>query len=158
MKISLLTHAEEVLMQIMWKLNSAPLKEILAAYPDPKPHQNTVSTFLKILTEKEFLSVVKEGRIFRYHVAVPREAYRMFLLSSLLINYFENSGEELIKTLQENKLVEKTVSATHTSPDPSEKSQNLGRSAVSDFINEITGKKKSGKKEKEKKKKKKKNK
>lgn len=149
MKISQLTHSEEVLMQIMWKLKSAPLKEILVAYPEPKPHQNTVSTFVKILTEKKFLSVVKEGRIFRYEVAVPRNSYRLFLLQNLLAGYFENSGDELINTLTENGLWD----SEENSSLPREKEVKEEK-AVSDFINEITGKKKQDKKEKKKKKKK----
>lgn len=149
MKLSLLTHGEETLMQIMWKLKSAPLKEVLPAYPEPKPHQNTVSTFLKILTEKEFLSVVKEGRNFRYEVAVPRESYRLFLLKNLLSGYFEDSGETLIRVLRENQL-----SNTEDLPVPKKQTLKEEDSMVSDFINEITSRKKQGKKDKKKKKKK----
>ena len=65
MKINQLTHAEELLMNILWKLNSAYMKDVMEEYPDPKPHQNTVSTFIKILVEKEFLTIEKEGRIFK---------------------------------------------------------------------------------------------
>ena len=54
MKINYLTTAEENLMNIMWRLDSAYMKEVLEQYVEPKPHQNTISTFMKILVEKDF--------------------------------------------------------------------------------------------------------
>ena len=53
-KLKPLTKAEEQVMQIIWKLNKAFLREIVDAMPIPKPHQNTVATLLKILIEKKY--------------------------------------------------------------------------------------------------------
>ena len=92
MKINHLTSAEENLMKLFWKLDSFYLKDIMEQHPEPKPHQNTVSTYLKILVEKGYLSTAKEGRIFRYTVAVPVEEYKKFLLKALTNNFFNNSG------------------------------------------------------------------
>ena len=47
-----LTSGEEQVMKIIWKLGPTYLKEIMLAFPEPKPHQNTVSTFLKNLVTK----------------------------------------------------------------------------------------------------------
>ena len=47
-----LTKAEEQIMQTLWKLKTAYLKDILEALPEPKPHNNTVATLLKILINK----------------------------------------------------------------------------------------------------------
>ena len=47
-----LTRAEEQIMQVIWKLENAFLREIINELPNPKPHQNTVSTILKILARK----------------------------------------------------------------------------------------------------------
>ncbi|HNC38771.1 MAG TPA: BlaI/MecI/CopY family transcriptional regulator, partial [Chitinophagaceae bacterium] len=52
-----LTKAEEQIMQVLWKKEKAFLREIVEAIPNPKPHQNTVATILKILVEKEFVAV-----------------------------------------------------------------------------------------------------
>ena len=49
-----LTKAEVQIMQVIWKLENAFLREIINELPNPKPHQNTVSTILKILVEKDF--------------------------------------------------------------------------------------------------------
>ena len=156
MKINTLTHAEEVLMQIMWKLESAYLKEILAEYPEPKPHQNTVSTFVKILVDKEFLSVVREGRIFKYVVSVPREAYRNFLLKNFLENYFENSAATLVKSLMDENLLNTSELEKLEINLPAEPAViSNDETKMSDFIDELTSDKKAKKKGKKKKKNKK---
>ncbi len=61
MKINHLTAAEENFMKLFWKMESFYLKDVMEQHPEPKPHQNTVSTYLKILVEKGYLSTVKEG-------------------------------------------------------------------------------------------------
>ena len=65
-----LTKAEEQVMQVLWKLEKAFLREIVEAMPNPKPHQNTVATLLKILVEKEFVSVTVLGRHHEYSIAL----------------------------------------------------------------------------------------
>jgi predicted transcriptional regulator len=44
-----LTKAEEQVMQILWNLNKAFVKEIVAEFPEPKLAYNTVSTIVRIL-------------------------------------------------------------------------------------------------------------
>lgn len=158
MKINHLTPSEELLMNILWKLDSAYMKEVIENYPAPKPHQNTISTFIKILVEKDFLTTEKEGRIFKYTVAVPFEDYRKFQLKNFLKNYFDDSASELLKTLMEENWLQTSdiekIFEIESIPNPlvsTEKKDN----EISDYIVEITAEKKSGKKEKKKKKKKK---
>jgi BlaI family penicillinase repressor len=144
MKINHLTAAEEIVMKVLWNLDSAYMKDIIAEYPEPKPHANTVSTFLKILVEKSFLTTEKEGRIFRYRVAVPLEDYRKFLLDCLIENYYNNSPEELIHSIstpadKDSELLTKT---NGKSPNDS---------LLSQFLEDITTSKKKKKKKKNKK-------
>lgn len=105
MKINHLTSAEENLMKLFWKLQSFYLKEVMDQHPEPKPHQNTVSTYLKILVEKGYLSTEKEGRIFKYSVIVPFEDYKKFLLKELSHNFFNDSGKEILEFLFNENLV-----------------------------------------------------
>ncbi|MGA9213206.1 BlaI/MecI/CopY family transcriptional regulator [Kaistella sp.] len=158
MKISHLTTGEEIIMNILWRLDSAYMREIIEQYPEPKPHPNTISTFLKILVEKEFLTTRKEGRIFQYNVAIPFKDYRKYLLNIFLEEYFNNSSSELIKLLHEENLLKdadfEIKAATILNPEKEKDSE------LSEFLNDITApKKKKKKKEKDgKKKNKKKNK
>lgn len=74
-------------------------------HPEPKPHQNTVSTYLKILVEKGYLSTEKEGRIFKYSVLVPFDDYKKFLLKELSHNFFNGSGKEILEFLFNENLI-----------------------------------------------------
>lgn len=105
MKINHLTSAEENLMKLFWKLQSFYLKDVMEQHPEPKPHQNTVSTYLKILVEKGYLSTEKEGRIFKYSVIVPFEDYKKFLLKELSHNFFNDSGKEILEFLFNENLI-----------------------------------------------------
>lgn len=107
MKINHLTPAEENLMRLLWKLHSFYLKDVMEQHPEPKPHQNTVSTYLKILIEKGYLSTQKEGRIFRYTATVPFEDYRTFLLKELIRHFFNDSGDELLGLLTTEQMISK---------------------------------------------------
>ena len=160
MKISHLTPGEELLMNVLWRLDSAYMREIIEQYPDPKPHPNTISTFLKILVENEFLTTQKEGRIFKYTVAIPFEDYRKYSLHIFLEEYFNNSSAELVKVLVDENLLKEedlprflemnsTVIPIH---------EKEGDSDLTDFINDITSPKKKKKKKEKGEKKKKKNK
>lgn len=105
MKIRALTSAEEQLMMVIWNIDSGYMRDIIAAYPEPKPHPNTVSTFLKILVEKEFLNTTREGRIFHYSAAIPHVDYRQFLLEDLLLRHFENNAQILMGSLKKDGLI-----------------------------------------------------
>ncbi|MGI9653406.1 BlaI/MecI/CopY family transcriptional regulator [Chryseobacterium sp. RLHN22] len=105
MKINHLTAAEENLMKLFWKLESFYLKDVMEQHPEPKPHQNTVSTYLKILVEKGYLSTEKEGRIFKYSILVPFEDYKKFLLKELSHNFFNGSGKEILEFLFNENLI-----------------------------------------------------
>src|SRR6218665_3234706 len=56
-----LTKAEEQVMQVLWKLEKAFLRDIVDGMAEPKPHQNTVATLLKILMEKQLVKGYFEG-------------------------------------------------------------------------------------------------
>ena len=51
-----LTKAEEQIMQVLWRLKEAFIKDIINEMTEPKPAYNTVGTFLKILERKHFVS------------------------------------------------------------------------------------------------------
>lgn len=152
MKINHLTSAEENLMRLLWKLGTFYLKDIMEQHPEPKPHQNTVSTYLKILAEKGYLSTEKEGRIFRYQAIVPVEEYKKFLLTQLSDNFFNSSGKETVSfMIQEQLISAEDLKDFNIDIDPVQKKE-----PEFEYVNEILNPKKDKKKSKDKKKKKKK--
>ena len=51
-----LTRAEEQVMQVFWKIKKGFVKDILEHFEDPKPAYNTVSTIVRILQDKGFVT------------------------------------------------------------------------------------------------------
>ncbi len=94
-----LTPIEQQLMRLLWKLDTFYFKDVMKEHPDPKPHANTVSTYLKILLEKKYLTAKKDGRIFKYQVNIPMQSYRNQLLQDLLNDFYGNDMAELVKEL-----------------------------------------------------------
>lgn len=101
MKIPQLTKAEEQVMQYLWDLEHAFLKDILEKFPEPKPHTNTISTILKVLKEKEFVDYKVFGRQHEYFAKVKREQYSSRSMKSLVKNYFEGSYRNAVSFLVE---------------------------------------------------------
>ena len=105
MTIKILTKAEEQIMQVIWKLEKAFLKEIIDALPEPKPHSNTVATIIKILTEKDFVGVKVFGRMHQYYPLISKEAYSKNTMKSLVKGYFEGSFTNAVSFMvKENNL------------------------------------------------------
>ena len=98
-----LTKAEEQVMMVLWQLGSGLLMEIVEAMPEPQPHKNTVATILKILVEKEFVSIESLGRIHRYHPAVKKEEYSKSTLTKVAKRYFEGSFSNVVSFLVDEK-------------------------------------------------------
>ena len=55
-----LTKAEEEIMQVLWELQIANVKEVITMLAEPKPAYNTVSTIIRILESKKFELITEE--------------------------------------------------------------------------------------------------
>jgi len=100
-----LTKAEEQVMQVLWKLGQAFLRDIVDAMPAPRPHQNTVATLLKILVEKEFVGVNVIGRQHQYYPLLSKEDYSKRSMRQLVKGYFEGSFSNVVTFLvRENNI------------------------------------------------------
>jgi len=97
-----LTRAEEQVMQTLWRLQRAGLREVTAAMPQ-KPHTSTVSTLLKILTDKGFVCVEAIGRMHFYSPAISREAYSGQRITGIAQSYFDGSFEKVISYMVKNR-------------------------------------------------------
>jgi len=86
-----LTKAEEQIMQILWDLDEGLVKDIRDRFPEPRPSRNTVSTVVRILEKKNFVSHKAYGNVFVYFPLVTKEEYSKNQLFGLMENYFGNS-------------------------------------------------------------------
>ncbi len=104
-KMKTLTKAEEQIMQVLWKLGKAFLRQIVDAMPNPKPHQNTVATLLKILVEKEFVGVTVLGRHHEYFPLISKEEYSKKTMKQIVKGYFEGSFSNIVSFMvKENNI------------------------------------------------------
>lgn len=100
-----LTKAEEQIMQVLWGLQEASVKEVVEKMPNPKPAYNTVSTIIRILETKEFVSHRPVGRGFVYYPIVKKEAYSNQSLHKLMNGYFGGSFQSMVSFfVKENKM------------------------------------------------------
>lgn len=90
-----LTTAEEQVMHILWRLNEAMVKNVIAKMPEPRPAYNTVSTVLRVLEKKGFISHKAYGKTHVYFPIITKNEYTRFHLSHLMQNYFNNSFPKL---------------------------------------------------------------
>jgi BlaI family penicillinase repressor len=95
MDIKDLTKVESQLMQVLWKLKKAFVKEIINELPEPKPAYSTVSTIIKILENKGVISYEAFGKTHRYYPLIEKEEYMRHEADKLLGNYFSNSVQDM---------------------------------------------------------------
>ncbi len=86
-----LTTAEEEVMQIMWDLGHGFVKDVIDRMPDPKPPYNTVSTVIRVLEKKGFISHKQYGNTYEYFPLIARNEYAKVHLRGFLSGYFNNS-------------------------------------------------------------------
>lgn len=91
-----LTRAEDQVMQILWKLEKAFVKDIIEHMPEPKPAYNTVSTIVRILETKGFVDHKAYGKTHEYYPLVSRERYTKFYLNNMIKGYFNGSFQNLV--------------------------------------------------------------
>jgi len=91
-----LTRAEEQIMLILWDLKHAFVKEIQERMPEPKPAYTTISTIIRILQAKGYVSHEEFGKNHRYYPLVNKETYTHRFMKNFIGNYFENSFAQMV--------------------------------------------------------------
>lgn len=110
LEIRELTKAEEEIMQKLWSLKKAFVKDILEELPEPKPAYNTVSTIVRILETKGFVGHESFGNSHRYYPLIDKDRYKSFAAKKLISSYFDNSAQNMLSFfLEKEKLDIKEV-------------------------------------------------
>ena len=91
-----LTNKEEEIMQILWKLEKAFVKDILAEITEDQPHYNTLSTIVRNLEEKGYVAHTAYGNTHQYFPIVTLEAYRKKFMNTAIDNYFDSSYKNMV--------------------------------------------------------------
>ena len=105
-----LSNAEEQLMQILWKLEKAFMKDLIDAYPEPKPATTTIATLLKRMQDKGFVDYVQYGRSREYFPLVKKNSYFSKQVNGMIKNFFNDSAAQVASFFtQETDLSQKEL-------------------------------------------------
>jgi predicted transcriptional regulator len=98
-----LTKAEEEVMQQLWKLEKAFVKEIIKEMPEPRPAYNTVSTIIRILQQKGFVDHEAVGKSHRYFPLIEKEEYSRRFMKGFVSRFFSGSYSEMVSFFAKEK-------------------------------------------------------
>lgn len=89
-----LTKTEEQLMQFLWDLEKAFMKDLLDLFPEPKPASTTVATLLKRMTDKGFVGYKEYGKSREYFPLVKKSDYSSKQVNGMIKSFFNNSAAQ----------------------------------------------------------------
>ncbi|MBR6278353.1 MAG: BlaI/MecI/CopY family transcriptional regulator [Bacteroidales bacterium] len=94
-----LTKKEDELLNLFWDKGAMFVKDILELLPEPKPHFNTVSTMVRALEAKGYVSHKAFGNTYQYFAVVERSDFGRKTLKNVIKEYFGNSYKNAVSAL-----------------------------------------------------------
>ena len=94
-----LTPKEEQIMNLFWEHGAMFVKELIELYEEPKPHFNTVSTYVRMLEEQGYVGHRTFGTSHQYHPLISRAEYHKRTVRNVITKYFNNSYMGLVSSL-----------------------------------------------------------
>ncbi|MGY0391956.1 BlaI/MecI/CopY family transcriptional regulator [Bizionia sp. KMM 8389] len=91
-----LTNKEEEIMHILWTLKKAFVKDVLAEIKTDKPHYNTLSTIIRNLEDKGYVSYKAYGKTHEYFPIISKEQYKKKFMNTAIDNYFNSSYKSVV--------------------------------------------------------------
>lgn len=105
-----LTAKEEEVMEHIWQLGHCAPKDVLALYPEPKPHINTIATVFQLLEKKGYLGHRVSGRGYIYEPLLEKDAYGSSKLDAFVDRHFGHSYMNVVSALvREEKVTEEEL-------------------------------------------------
>lgn len=100
-----MTQKEEELMHIFWEKGPLFVREIQELYPEPKPHFNTISTFVRLLENKGYLAHKQIGNSYQYYPLISEEQFSKKSLGNVIRHCFKNSYMTAVSALVEDEKI-----------------------------------------------------
>ena len=101
-----LTEREAEVMEQLWERGELTVRQLLEAYPDPKPHVNTVSTTVRILEDKGYVSHdAGSAKPFKYYAVAEASDFAGRSLAQVIKSYFNNSYTSAVSSLVEEEKI-----------------------------------------------------
>lgn len=107
MDMKILTQPELNIMNVLWSSEGLFLSDIVKQLPEPRSAYATISTVVRTLVDKGYITYNVYGRCNQYTAAVSKNEYRLYYASLIKKNLFEDSEYKMIsfilKYRDENK-------------------------------------------------------
>jgi predicted transcriptional regulator len=95
-----LTATELEMMSVLWRIGPATVLQVVEALrPQRELAYTSVSTMVRILEQKGYVTSTKEGRGHLYQAALAKEAYQRSSLQRLVSNVFDDTPALLVRQL-----------------------------------------------------------
>lgn len=82
-------------MEYIWKLQKAYMKDLIDAFPTPKPATTTIATLLKRMSEKGYVGYELHGNSREYYPLVKKDDYFKKHFKKLAKTSFNDSAFQL---------------------------------------------------------------
>lgn len=102
-KKQILTEKESIIMNMLWDNGPMFVRKMLEHYPEPRPHFNTVSTLVRILEGKGYVSHEVVGNSHRFFATADKTAFQERGIADVIKNYFNNSYKMAVSALVEDE-------------------------------------------------------
>ena len=89
-----LSNTEEQLMEHLWQLKKAFMKDLLNVYDAPKPAATTIATLLKRMIDKKFVAYKEFGNSREYYPLIKKSDYFSDHINLLIKNFFNDSASQ----------------------------------------------------------------
>ncbi len=98
-----LTSKEEEILAYFWSNGPLFVKELLELMEEPKPHYNTLSTIVRTLEEKGYISYKAYGNTHQYYASISQEEYKQKTLKQVVDKYYDQSYKRVVSSLIEEE-------------------------------------------------------
>ncbi|MDE7378122.1 MAG: BlaI/MecI/CopY family transcriptional regulator [Paraprevotella sp.] len=91
-----LSSKEKEIMRLLWSHGPMFIRDILDFYEGPKPHYNTISTFVKQLIEKGYIDYKSYGNSYQYRAKISEDDYTENTIGELVSELYANSYTSIV--------------------------------------------------------------
>lgn len=103
--MKILSEKELQIMNLLWDNGPMTVREMIGLMPEPSPHFNTVSTFVRLLEQYGFVNHEKNGNSFSYSAVVSRDSYNAVIIDNFIDTNFNGSPAQLLEAMVAHQLL-----------------------------------------------------
>lgn len=91
-----ITKAQEEILRVLWEIEEGVVSDVIAELPDPKPAYNTVSTVIRVLEKKNYVTHKTYGKTHVYYPIIGKKEYAQHVLKDSLKSFFNGSLKQAV--------------------------------------------------------------